>query len=77
MKFFIGFENGEGWHLFYCDSTLGCQIIQDYDLNKLDDLWLHIVDIKWFKVTKKWNISEDFFFIELKLCSCYSYYNVL
>ena len=33
-----GFQNGEGWHLFYCDSTLGCRIIQDYDLNKLDDL---------------------------------------
>ena len=22
-----------------CDSTLGCQVIQDFDLCKLDDLW--------------------------------------
>ena len=25
------FQNDEEWHLFYCDSTLGCQVIQDFD----------------------------------------------
>ena len=24
--------------LFYCDSTLGCGVIRDFDLCKLDDL---------------------------------------
>ena len=29
-------QNDEEWRLFYCDSTLGCQVIQDFDLCKLD-----------------------------------------
>ena len=34
------FQNNEEWHLFYCDSTVGCRVIQDFDLCKLDDkLW--------------------------------------
>ena len=24
------------WRLFYCDSTLGCRVIHDFDLCKLD-----------------------------------------
>ena len=32
------FQSDEEWRLFYCDSTLGCQVIQDFDLCKLDDL---------------------------------------
>ena len=39
-------------YLFYCDSHLGCRVMQDFDLCKFDDLWRHIVDIKWFKITK-------------------------
>ena len=31
------FQNDEEWRLFYCDSTLGCRLIQDFDLCKLDD----------------------------------------
>ena len=31
---------------FYFDSILGCRVIQDFDLCKLDDLGRHIVDIK-------------------------------
>ena len=23
------FQNDEEWHLFYCDSTLGCPVIHD------------------------------------------------
>ena len=38
------FQNDEEWCLFYCDSTLGCRIIQDFDLCKLDDLWCENVD---------------------------------
>ena len=26
------------WHLFYCDSTLGCRGTQYFDLCKLDEL---------------------------------------
>ena len=29
-------QNDEEWRLFYCDSTLGCRVIQDFDLCKLD-----------------------------------------
>ena len=32
------FQNDEEQRLFYCDSTLGCQVIQDFDLCKLEDL---------------------------------------
>ena len=32
------FQNDEEWHLFYCDSTLGCRVIEDFDLCKLGDL---------------------------------------
>ena len=31
-------KNDEEWRLFYCDSTLGCRVIQGFDLCKLDDL---------------------------------------
>ena len=30
------FQNDEEWRLFYCDSTLGCRVIQDFNLCKLD-----------------------------------------
>ena len=30
--------NCEEWSLFYCDSSLGCRVNQDFDLCKLDDL---------------------------------------
>ena len=46
------FQNDEEWRLFYCDSTLGCRVIQDFDLCKLNDLWCHFVDTKWCKITK-------------------------
>ena len=60
------FQNDAEWHLFYCDSTLGCRVIQDFDLCKLDDLWHHNVDTKWCKITQ-FNLSHNFFYIELKL----------
>ena len=28
------FQNDEEWRLFHCDSTLGCRVIQDFDLCK-------------------------------------------
>ena len=31
------FQNDEEWRLFYCDGTLGCRVIQDSDLCKLDE----------------------------------------
>ena len=29
-------QNDKERRLFYCDSTLGCRVIQDFDLCKLD-----------------------------------------
>ena len=37
LSFSKSFQNDEDWHLFYCDSTLGCQVIQDFGVGKLDD----------------------------------------
>ena len=48
------FQNDEEWRLFYCDSTLGCRVIQDFDLCKLDELSRHSVDTKWCIITKNW-----------------------
>ena len=48
------FQNDKEWRLFYCDSTLGCRVIQDFALCKLDDLWRHSVDTNWCKITKNW-----------------------
>ena len=31
------FQNAEEWRLFYFDSTLGCRVIKDFDLCKLDE----------------------------------------
>ena len=43
------FQKDEEWHLFYYDSTLGCWVIQDFDLSRLHDLWRH----------PKWYITEQ------------------
>ena len=48
------FQNDKEWRIFYCDSTLGCRVIQHFDLCKLDDLWCHRVVTKWCKITKNW-----------------------
>ena len=54
FKLFLSesFQSDEEWHLFYCNSILGCRVIQDFDLCKLEDLWGHKVDTKWCKITK-------------------------
>ena len=31
------FQSDEEWRLFYCDSTLCCRVIQDFDLCKLGE----------------------------------------
>ena len=31
------FQNDDDWRLIYYDSTLGCRVIQDFGLRKLDD----------------------------------------
>ena len=54
------FQSDEEWRLFYCDNTLGCRVIQDFDLCKLDDLW-HRMDTKWCKITKNWISLRTFF----------------
>ena len=72
-------QNDEQWRLFYCDSTLGCWVIQDFDLCKLDDLWRHRVDTKWCKITKYW-ISlqvlslQSWNFAGLMYCNNYTFW---
>ena len=34
------FQNDDEWRLFYCESTLGYRVIEDFDLCKLDDFIL-------------------------------------
>ena len=53
-----------GFSLFYCDSTLGCRVIQDFDFCKLDDLMTQN-DLKSQKMVYHWRL----FRIELKLCT--------
>ena len=49
-------ELSKWWRMVYLlcchsNSTLGCQVIHDFDLCKLEDLWRHIVDTKLCKIT--------------------------
>ena len=59
------------------DGTLGCLVIQDFDLCKLDDLWHHIADTNWCKITK-YGISmqilslQGWNFAELMCCKNYT-----
>ena len=39
------FQSDEEWHLFYCNSIPGCQVIQDFDLCKLEGLRQHNANI--------------------------------
>ena len=62
------FQNDEEWRLFHCDSTLGCRVIQDFDLYKLNVPVVtsqQVHKVVWNH--RKLNISRDFFWIELKL----------
>ena len=45
------FQNDEEWRLFCCDSTLGCRVIQDFNLCKLDECDV-TTGAKWCKITK-------------------------
>ena len=58
-------QNDEEWRLFYCDSTLGCWVIQDFNLCKLDEC--DVITGTVVQNHKILNISHDFFCIELKL----------
>ena len=31
----LSIESDEEWRLFYCDNTLGCLVVQGFDLCKL------------------------------------------
>ena len=46
------FQNDKEWRLFYCNITLACRVIPDFDLCKLDYLWRHRLDTKWCTITK-------------------------
>ena len=68
-------SNGGECCLFYCASTLGCRVIQDLDLCKLDDLWRHIVDadVKSQTMEYLWTL---FLCRTETLCSCYTIYSM-
>ena len=70
------FQNDEEWRLFYCDSTRGCRVIQDFDLCKLDDLCRRKVDTKWCKITKMEYLLRLFLWRPETLCSCYTHHKV-
>lgn len=57
LYYLIGksFQNIEEWLLLYFNSIIGCWVIQDFDLCKLQDLWHHNGDPKWCN-NKIWNI---------------------
>ena len=40
------------WPSHYVSEILGCWVMEDFDLCKLDDLWCHMVDTKWNEITK-------------------------
>ena len=61
---FIVMKNGI---YFIVIALLVAELFHEFDLCKLRDLWHHKVNIKWCKIARKWNISEDGFLIELKL----------
>ena len=53
--------------LFLEYFIIGCRVIQDFGLCKLDDLWRHVVDTKWCKITK-YGISANTKSTGLKFC---------
>ena len=61
---------------FHCDSTLGCRVIQYFDLCKLDDFWPHTVDTKWFKITKMEYLWMRFLFRIETSYGCYIHLKV-
>ena len=44
------FQNDEEWRIFYCDSTPGWRVIQDFDFYKLDDSACDVT--MWCKIAK-------------------------
>ena len=71
---FLLVQIDEEWHLFYCESTLGCRVIQDLDLCKLEDLWHHNVDpnaVKSQKMEYLWILYKT-----ETLLSCYTHHKV-
>ena len=46
------FQNDEEWRLFYCDSTLACRVIQDFDSCKLMTCDVTFVDSAKFHFTE-------------------------
>ena len=73
------FQNDEEWRLFYCDSTLGCRVIQDFDLCKLDMCDVTKGTESGFQITKNW-ISvqilnlQGWNFARLMYCNNYTFW---
>jgi len=64
--------NFTGYRLIRRTLRIGCSVIQDFDLWKLDDLRSHIVDTKWFKITKNRKSLKTFSLRTETLCHCYT-----
>ena len=62
--------------VFYRDSTLGCRVIQDFELCKLDNLWRHNVDQSGVKLQKIEYLSRLFLHKTETLYGCYTHHKV-
>ena len=69
----MSFQTDEEWHLFYCDSTLGFRVIQDFHFRKLDDLMTQN-DLKSQKMP--YHSLKTFLQRTETVHSCYSHHKV-
>ena len=59
------FQSDLEWHLFYCDSTLGCWVIQDFDLTRWTQSRVRSQKIEYLSQrflfrSKNWNLVQLF-----------------
>ena len=67
------FQIDEEWLLFYCDSTLGCRVIQDFDLCKFRWLVTSQCGHSGVKSQKSEYLSHLFLY---RTDSCYTHHKV-
>ena len=70
------FENDEEWRLFYCDSTLGCRVIPDFNLCKLDECDVTTGTQSGAKSQKNEYLSRLFLYSTETQYSCYTPHKV-
>ena len=77
QNFLLAFKMMENGICFFCDSTLGCWVIQDFDLCQSDYLWCHIVETKYDVKSQKMEYLWRLFLYRTEtLNSCYTHHKV-